>query len=211
MENIEIENWKNKFEEYLNANPLDDGSHDLSHFKRVWRLADKLSSESEDKLTILAACYFHDIVNYPKNDPRRPQSSRDAAIKSKEILTNMNFPVDKLNSVAHCIESHSFSANIKPETIEAEIVQDSDRMESLGAIGLARTFYVAGRMGSQLFDGDDPFAQNRNLDDSQYAIDHFKTKLFKLPATMKTNSGKEEAIKRVRILEDFLDNLKEEL
>jgi len=145
----------------------------------VWRLADKLSTNSEDKLTILAACYFHDIVNYPKNDSRRPQSSKDAAVKAKEILSSMGFPSSKLNRVAHCIEAHSFSANIKPETIEADIVQDSDRMESLGATGLARTFYVAGRMGSQLFDGEDPFAEHRDLNDSKYAIHHFKMKLFK--------------------------------
>ncbi len=209
--NENLEDWKNKFEDYLNANPLDDGSHDLSHFKRVWRLANNLSSDNEDKLVILAACYFHDIVNYPKNDSRRSQSSRDAALKAKEILNEMSFPIDKLSDVAHCIEAHSFSANIEPETIEAKIVQDADRMESLGAIGLARTFYVAGRMGSQLFDGEDPFAKNRELDDKKYAIDHFKTKLFKLPETMKTDSGKEEAIKRVRTLEQFLENLSKEL
>jgi uncharacterized protein len=209
--NENLEDWKNKFEDYLQNNPLEDGSHDLSHFKRVWRLANDLSSDNEDKLVILAACYFHDIVNYPKNDPRRSQSSKDAALKAKEILNDMSFPTEKLSGVAHCIEAHSFSANIEPETIEAKIVQDADRMESLGAIGLARTFYVAGRMGSQLFDGEDPFAKNRELDDKKFAIDHFKTKLFKLPKTMKTDSGKEEAIKRAQILEQFLENLSREL
>jgi len=211
MENSEIEKWKKKFEDYHHANPSDDGSHDLSHFKRVWKLADKLSTNKADKLTILAACYFHDIVNYPKNDPRRAQSSTDAAKKAKEILANMDFPREKLDKVAHCIESHSFSANIKTQTIEAEIVQDSDRMESLGAIGLARTFYVAGLMGSQLFDGDDPFGKERELNDSKYALDHFTLKLLKLPDTMKTNAGKEEAIRRARILEKFLDDLRQEL
>ena len=89
--NENLEEWKSKFEDYLQANPLDDGSHDLSHFKRVWRQANNLSSDNEDKLVILAACYFHDIVNYPKNDPRRSQSSRDAALKAKEILSKMSF------------------------------------------------------------------------------------------------------------------------
>lgn len=211
MTNTEINFWKNKFEDYLKVNPLDDGSHDLSHFQRVWSLANRFATSSADKLTILASCYFHDIVNYPKNDLRRSQSSKDAAVKAKEILKDMDFPLEKLENVAHCIEAHSFSAGIEPETIEAMIVQDADRMESLGAIGLARTFYTAGRLNSQLFDENDPFAKSRELDDRKFAVDHFELKLLKLPATMKTQAGKIEAIKRAGVLEAFLSDLKNEL
>lgn len=203
--------WEEKFEQCLANHPSDDGSHDIHHFRRVWRLADRLSSESDDKLVILAACYFHDIVSYPKNHPDRSRSSVDAAVKACKLLREMNFPTEKLDHVAHCIEAHSFSANIPTETKEAAIVQDADRMESLGAIGLARTFYVAGRMGSSLFHGGDPFARERELNDSQYAVDHFKTKLLKLPGTMKTEQGKAEAKKRAAILENFLEDLKAEL
>lgn len=203
--------WKDQFENYLENHPFDDGSHDITHFRRVWRLAEQLSSESDDKLVILAACYFHDIISYPKNHPRRSLSSKDAGIKALEILRDLNFHQEKLDHVQHCIEAHSYSANIDTKTREAGIVQDSDRMEALGAIGLARTFYVAGRMGSQLFSSNDPFAENRELDDSKYAIDHFKVKLFKLPSTMKTIEGKSEASRRVEILKTFLNNLKEEL
>lgn len=206
-----IEDWKKKFENYLKDHPVDDGSHDLGHFQRVWKLAERFGEGKEDRLVILAACYFHDIVNYPKRDPKRSQSSKDAAKKAKEILKRMDFPEEKISAVAHCIEAHSFSAGIGPETIEARIVQDADRMESLGAMGLARTFYVAGRMGSDLFNSDDPFAKNRELNDKLYAIDHFKAKLFKLPETMKTEQGRREAIKRVKVLEQFLADLSEEL
>ena len=206
-----INEWKDIFELYLLNNPSDDGSHDLSHFQRVWQVAESLSTPDEDKLVILAASYFHDIVNYPKNDPRRSQSSRDAGIEAKEILTTMNFPHEKLQDVEHAIAAHSFSANITPETQEAKIVQDADRMESLGAIGLARVFYVAGRMGSQIFNSQDPFAKNREYNDMKYAIDHFYTKLFKLPETMKTVAGKTEANKRADILRRFLSDLESEL
>jgi uncharacterized protein len=211
VETKELEIWERKFEDYFIAYPIDDGGHDISHLKRVWRLADKLSTSEEDKLTIMAACYFHDIVNYPKNDKRRSQSSKDSAIKAREILSKMSFPKEKLSQVAHCIESHSFSAGIKPETLEAQIVQDSDRMESLGAIGIARVFYTAGKMGSSLFCDKDPFAQNRDLDDHRYGVDHFKTKLLNLPETMNTNKGKIEAKRRAQILERFLADLKDEL
>jgi uncharacterized protein len=122
----------------------------------------------------------------------------------------MGFPSEKLDAVCHCIEAHSFSAAIVPQTAEAKIVQDADRMEALGAIGLARTFYVAGQMGSKLFCAEDPFAEKRALDDRQFAVDHFETKLLKLPATMKTARGKMEAEKRAAILQRFLEDLRSE-
>ncbi len=209
MENLT--RWKETFENYLREHPSSDGSHDLSHFQRVWKMAESFSSAQEDRFTILAACYFHDIVSYPKNDPRRSQSSADAAVKAATILSNLGFPAEKIEGVKHCIEAHSFSANIQTETTEAEVVQDADRMEALGAIGLARTFYVAGLMGSNLFCAEDPFSENRSLDDKKYAIDHFQKKLLKLPSTMKTLKGKLEAEKRAQVLTRFLEDLESEL
>lgn len=211
MKELELNKWQEIFEKYLCSNHTDDKSHDLSHFQRVWKIAKNLSNETCDKLIILAACYFHDIVNYPKDNPMRSQSSLHASLKAIQILKLMNFPNEKLEAVSHCIQAHSFSANIEPQTIEAKIVQDADRMESLGAIGLARTFYVAGRMNSMLFDSKDPFAKNRQLNDKLYAIDHFEEKLLKLPMTMKTEVGKIEANKRAQILKIYLEALKLEL
>jgi len=209
MENLN--EWQDKFEQCLLEHPSDDGSHDITHFRRVWALAQDLSRGEGDQLVILAASYFHDIVNYPKDDPRRSESSRDAAEKASEILAEMDFPEDKILAVKHCIQAHSFSANIPCKTMEAKVVQDADRMESLGAIGVARTFYVAGRMGSKLFDGEDPFAENRKLDDKAYALDHFKTKLLKLPQTMQTPAGREEAEYRAEVLLSFMGDLRGEL
>lgn len=207
----ELERWEKVFQDYLSKKEFSDGSHSLGHFKRVWKLASRLTKENEDRLTILAACYFHDIVSYPKNHPDRSKSSVHAALKTEKILNEMNFPQSKIENVKHCIEAHSFSAGIKPITKEAKIVQDADRMEALGAIGLARTFYVAGRVGSNLFHDDDPMAEDRELDDTKYAFDHFKVKLLKLPETMQTKEGKKEAIKRADVLVRFAENLKQEL
>ena len=206
-----LKKWKETFEEYLYANPLCDGSHNIGHFKRVWKSAINIMPPEADKLVVLAASYFHDIISYPKNHPESSRSSIDAAMKAEEILEKMNFPKEKIENVKHCIEAHSFSANIIPETIEAKIIQDSDRMESLGAIGLARTFYVAGRLGSEMFNDNDPLGLNRELDDKKYALDHFKVKLLKLPATMHTKSGKTEAEKRAKVLINFTRDLQQEL
>lgn len=209
MENTQF--WQKHFEDYLKEHPSSDGSHDTSHMRRVWKLARQLSTKKDDALVILAACYFHDIVSYPKDDPRRSRSSIDAAEKAARILSDLNFPKDKIDAVRHCIEAHSFSANIQPKTREADIVQDADRIESLGAIGLARTFYVSGLMKSKLFCSEDPFAENRQLDDKKYAIDHFQQKLLHLPKTMKTQIGKAEAEKRAQVLTQFLKDLSSEI
>ena len=203
--------WKNKLENYLNEHTFSDGSHDLAHFQRVWKIAEKLSDEKDDKLVIMAASYLHDIVSYPKNDPRWSQSSIHAANKAEKILNELDFPEDKIESVKHCIEAHSFSAGVVPLTNEAKIVQDADRMESLGAIGLSRVFYVAGQLGTKLFDSEDPFAEGRPLDDKKYAVDHFEQKLLKLQETIQTEKGKKEAGRRSKILLRFLEDLKEEL
>lgn len=208
-----IKDWENKFQAYIKEAPNDDASHSLAHFKRVWNMAKKFAqgNNSVDELVLLAAAYFHDIVSYPKNHPDRALSSTHAAKKAAEILIEMGFPQEKIEKVCHCIEAHSFSANIVPKTMEAKIIQDADRMEALGAIGLARTFYVAGRMGSNLFHEEDPLAQNRELDDKAYALDHFEVKLLKLPKTMQTEMGKAEANKRAAVLLRFMADLRQEL
>jgi uncharacterized protein len=207
----DLDYWESEFVGYLENIEFSDGSHDLAHFRRVWHMAKSFVDDRSDKYVILAASYFHDIVSYPKNHPSRSKSSLEAAKKTVEILTAMNFPKEKLDDVFHAIESHSYSANIETKTIEAMAVQDADRMESLGCIGLARTFYVSGLMKGSLFNSEDPFAKNRELDDKNYAIDHFYNKLLKLEDTMKTKKGRELAKKRSDFLRLFLSELKEEL
>ena len=209
----EIIRWEKIFHNFLSGIEFKDSSHDLNHFKRVAKIAKQIASEEDnvDELVILAAAYFHDIISFPKDDPKRSRASYYASMKAGEILRSLDFPEDKINPVKHCILTHSYSANIDPETIEAKIVQDADRMEAIGAIGLARVFYVSGQLGSQLFNSSDPFAQNRELEDRKFALDHFYVKLLGLKDTMKTLGGKSIAEKRTKILEEFLENIKNEL
>jgi uncharacterized protein len=206
-----LEKWKEIFETYLCDNVIFDGSHDIGHSRRVWKNAINIMPQHVDKLVVLAGSYFHDIVSFPKNHPNRSRSSIDAANKAEEILITMNFPIEKIENVKHCIEAHSFSAKISPRTIEAKIIQDADRMEALGAIGLARTFYVAGKIGSDLFDDNDPMSIDREPNDKKYALDHFKVKLLKLSEKMHTAGGKIEAERRTEILTNFIKDLNKEL
>jgi uncharacterized protein len=182
-----------------------DGAHDGNHLDRVWRNAQALMDDTPqaDALVVLAACYLHDLVNLPKNDPARATASRQSALLARERLPALGFPLDKLDAVAHAIACHSFSAAIPPQTLEARIVQDADRLDGLGAVGLARMFYIAGRMGSSLSHGADPLALDRPLDDQAYSLDHIPVKLARLPGMMQTEAGRRLGEQRLALLNDF--------
>ncbi|MBT1714656.1 phosphohydrolase [Enterobacter dykesii] len=211
---MELARWQQRFERWLEENySTDDTAHDISHFRRVWMTAQKImADQAVEPLVILTACYFHDIVSLPKNHPERSQSSRLAALKTCDILRRdfPEFPPEHA-AVAHAIEAHSFSAGIAPQSMEAKIVQDADRLEALGAIGLARVFAVSSALGVPLFDADDPFADARILDDRAFALDHFQTKLLRLPDTMQTEMGRELARHNADFLIQFMAKLSAEL
>jgi uncharacterized protein len=182
-----------------------DGAHDASHLARVWRTAQALlaSHPEADPLVVMAACYLHDLVNLPKNHPERSQASRRSAQLARHQLAWMGFPPELLDGVAHAIAAHSYSAAIPAETIEAKIVQDADRIDALGAVGLTRVFYIGGQLGRPLAHADDPLARERALDDAEYTLDHFAVKLAALPGMMQTDAGRRVAERRVALLMDF--------
>lgn len=194
------------------ATPGNDGSHDRAHITRVWKNARRIhASEGGNADVLFAATLLHDCVAMEKNDPRRCQASRLAAAKAEDILRAMGLEGDFIFDVRHAIEAHSFSGAIEPLTLEAKILQDADRLDALGMVGVARTFYIAGRMGSRLYDIDEPVAQSRALDDKLFAVDHFHVKLLKLAEGFQTGTGAALAKQRHDRLERFLDEFLDEV
>ncbi|MTV55192.1 HD domain-containing protein [Pseudoduganella buxea] len=200
-----LQSWQPRLVALAAAAAGDDGAHDVNHLHRVWRNAAQLLAEHAEAnaLIVLAACYLHDLVNLPKNHPERHLASRQAAQLARRELAALDFPADLLPGVMHAIETHSFSAGLAPETIEARIVQDADRLDALGPIGLARMFYTAGRMGSKLAHDSDPAGLSRTLDDRAYSLDHIAVKLATLPGMMRTAAGRRVAQARLVQLEAF--------
>ena len=189
-----------------------DGSHDVSHLQRVWKNAATIQAgEGGDAEILLASTVLHDCVAVEKNSPLRAHASRLSAEKATRLLSALGWPEQKVRAVAHAIEAHSYSAAIAPVTLEAKIVQDADRLDAIGMLGAARCFYVAGRMGSALYDFNDPHAQARPYDDARYAIDHFHTKLFKLATGFQTATGTRLAAVRQERLGRFLEEFSEEI
>ncbi|MCJ2372888.1 HD domain-containing protein [Pseudomonas sp. RGM 3321] len=189
-----------------------DGAHDVSHLLRVWKNVCAIRDrEGGDARVLIAATLLHDCVSVEKDSPFRSSASRLAAARASELLTEMGWDEESTASVAHAIEAHSFSAAITPLTLEARILQDADRLDSLGMIGVARTFYVSGRMGRRLYEPNDPHARQRPHDDMNFAADHFHTKLLHLADSFQTDTGTQMAKIRHDRLKRFLDELMEEI
>ncbi|WP_112941362.1 MULTISPECIES: HD domain-containing protein [unclassified Rhizobium] len=190
----------------------DDGSHDLAHILRVFKNAMRIqASEGGDGRILVAAVLLHDCVAVEKSSPLRAQASALAADKASGVLAELGWSKDDIAAVAHAILTHSFSANIEPETLEARILQDADRLDAIGMVGAGRCFYIGGRMASSLYDPLDPAGNERPLDDRRYVIDHFQTKLFKLADGFKTAAGRSLAAERDKRLRDFLDAFMDEI
>ena len=183
----------------------DDGSHDIAHILRVFKNAMSIQAQEGGNARVLAgAVLLHDCVAVEKNSPVRAQASRLAAGKASGILEGLRWASEDVSAVAHAVTAHSFSANIPPETLEAKILQDADRLDAIGMVGAARCFYIGGRLGSALYDPFDPLATGRPLDDKRFVIDHFETKLFKLADGFQTTAGRALAKERHERLKTVL-------
>ena len=180
-----------------------DGSHDLTHLARVWGFAREIQlAEGGSPTVLFAATFFHDCIHVEKNDPDRRLAAIRSAKRASEILQGQGWPGERVAAVAHAIEAHSFSAGIAPRTIEARILRDADRLDSTGLVGIARCFYVAGRIGSALYHNTDPRGEDRRLDDMHYALDHFQTRLFLGTDGFYTSAARDIARRlRPRVLE----------
>ncbi|CAI2296385.1 HD domain-containing protein [Vibrio parahaemolyticus] len=200
------------FLEFMQQEIQVDAAHDIEHVKRVVKTAKQLcDEENADIAIVLPAAYLHDCFTYPKDHPNRKQSSAIAAKKAIAYLESIQYPQHYHDAIAHAIEAHSFSANIRPNTLEAQIVQDADRLDALGAIGVTRCIQVSTHFNAQLYNDNDMFAKERELNDKQFTVDHFQTKLFKIVDTMNTESAKLEANKRKAFMQTYLKQLYDEV
>ena len=189
-----------------------DAAHDISHIMRVVKNVMYLTDiEQSNSLITLPSAWLHDCVAVAKDSPLRAQGSNMAAEAATKFLVGTAYPEELLPEVFHAIEAHSYTADIPTRTLEAAVVQDADRLDSLGAIGIARCLLVGGRLNRPLCNNEDPFCEGRDPDDGQFTIDHFYAKLFKLPETMKTDAGRREAQRRADIMRRYLDDLRKEI
>jgi uncharacterized protein len=185
----------------------DDPGHDVFHCLRVAAWAVHLADGAVAPRLVIAAALLHDIVNLPKDSPERARASELSAGVALELLPPFGFAPEEARAVADAVRDHSYSRGAIPASLLGKALQDADRLEALGALGIMRTIATGVRMGAAFFHPEDPWAIERTLDDRGYSIDHFFTKLLGLPATMQTARGRSEAERRARIMHDFLEQL----
>ena len=202
-----------RLREHLSAEPFQrDAAHDLGHILRVARLAYRLAKEEgADPEVCVAGALLHDLVYRPKNHLESPQTAQMAADLVPRWCQESAGLESRAEAVADAVASPSWSGGGTPASPEAAVVQDADRLEALGAIGVARVFATGASFGAGLWHPEDPWAESRELDDKAWSLDHFERKLLKLEADMKTTAGQRLAVARQRTMLAYLKALRAEL
>src|ERR687884_968511 len=190
-------------------------AHDFQHILRGYKNAEMISKQekSVDLDVVLAAALLHDLVVYPKGSTKTINSADESAEVAKKILHEYkNYPIEKIEKVADAIRTHSYSKKLGPSTIEGKILQDADRLDAIGAIGIARTFSVSGSENRSFYNASDPFCKSkRECDDKQWTLDHFQTKLLNLQNSMHTLTARELAKERTKFMKLFVEQLEREI
>ncbi len=197
------------------AKPLYEGkdpAHDFSHALRVYRNAKVIGKkESADMQVLLLAALLHDAGSGPKLRKRSAESEARKLSTVEDFLKRKDLREEVIEKVLRAVEVHSFSKGIEPATLEAKVLQDADRLDAIGAIGIARVFLTGGALGRDLYNPDDPFCKVREPDDGRWNLDHFYRKLLKLEDGMHTETGRRLARRRGIVLRRYLSDLEEEI
>jgi len=207
-----MEKWTQIFSDYIHNLESADAAHDAAHVQRVAVNAVKFANiEKADLSIVIPAVWLHDCFTVSKKSELRNQASRLSAEKAQKLLLEWGYPQDNIEQIKHAVAAHSYSANITPETLEAKIVQDADRIDSIGAIGVARMMMTGGKMDTTLYNEEDPFCLKRDPQDRQWTIDHFYSKLLKLNSGFHTKAAQNEAQRRHNYMLEFLKQLESEI
>lgn len=212
-----VEKWKLQWEHKIVVWVAEqmqsaDSGHGMDHVRRVVENAKRIGQAAlANESVYLPAAWLHDCVVVPKNSPQRRMASALAAQSAERFLIEIDYPAHWIGPISHCILAHSFSANIPCNSLEAQVVQDSDRLEAVGAIGLSRCLMTGGAMGQRLYHPDEPFPIRRIAADNEQSVDHFFAKLLGLQKTMQTSAGRAEAARRSEFLVVFLRQLAHEI
>lgn len=187
-------------------------AHDWLHVLRVERLATKIARvHGADGRIVGAAALLHEVFTLPKDHPDSPRAGELCAEVARELLATQGASEEFARRVTYCIRVHAFSAGIEPETLEAKVLQDADRLDAIGAVGIARCFATCAAMGRPFYDPIDPFAQQRELDDKSFGLDHFERKLLRIPERLHTQEARRIGRQRAEFLVAYLEQLRTEI
>ncbi|WP_432666524.1 HD domain-containing protein [Wukongibacter baidiensis] len=203
---------------------LSCSAHDIDHIFRVCNLGMSIakSEKQVDMDVLVPAILLHDIARV-KEDRDATGSTNHAVLGSEmagSILRGLGYEESTIKEIKHCIISHRYRSNSKPKTIEAKILFDADKVDGMGAIGIARTFMMSAQYGSKLYDDMSQYkGMESNLAESnepKNRLKHppnieFEIKFKKIPESLYTKKAKEIAEERRKYMESFFERLGEEV
>jgi uncharacterized protein len=184
--------------------------HNRAHVDRVYHMAIRIGEEEDADLDIVkAAAFLHDIARAREDEGQIDDHAAEGARMARKILEEVNFPRQKVDEVLYCIEVHRFSKGSEAKSLEAKILQDADRLDLLGAIGLARVFARGGWADMPIHDPTIP-PKAKYDGRSQTSINHIYEKILKAKYTMNTKAAKQIAEGRHRFVEEYVDRFLKE-
>jgi uncharacterized protein len=205
-------------------NKLTCSAHNLDHVFRVYKLCLLLAKYEKDVdlEVLIPATLLHDIARVEESQDKTGKI--DHAVLGSEIAENilrkLDYEEEKIQKIKHCIVAHRFRTGDEPKTIEAKILFDSDKLDIIGASGIARTFMLAGQFGQRLIVNEslgDYFNSNtvengRLKDVSKHTpFIEYEVKFKKIPDKLYTNKAKEFGKERIKFMEDYFNKLKLEI
>jgi uncharacterized protein len=189
-----------------------DSAHDFAHVLRVTETARRLAiAEGADLAVVVPATLLHELFNFPKGHPESHRSGEVCAAHALDVLHAAGVEGARAEAIATCIREHPFSRGILPRTLEGKIVQDADRLDAIGAIGIARCMATCADMKRPFYSPVDPFCRTREPNDKEWGIDHFFKKLLRIPDALHTAAARKEAAGRLEVMQSFLAQLEREI
>ena len=189
------------------------GSHHWDHTLRVHRLCERIgSAEGVDMNVLLASAYLHDIARTHQDDSNGAVCHAEKGAQlAVSIVNKLSLTADQKDNILHCIRSHRFRGSCKPQTPEARVLFDADKLDAIGAVGVARAFLFAGEVGARLHSEDANIEATKpyTVDDTGYR--EFIVKLRKIKDRILTIEGRKLAVDRHTVMEDFFNRFLEEI
>ena len=188
------------------------GSHDWDHTERVLELCLRIGRKEKADLEVLRlAAILHDIGREAedKSGGRVCHGARGAVLAAG-ILKRHGLERDSISRIVHCIAAHRFRSRQEPESLEAKVLFDADKLDSIGAVGIGRAFLFAGEVGARLHDPEVDTRRTRPYTREDTAYREFLVKLSRIKDRMHTGEGKRLARERHRFMVGFFDRLNKE-
>lgn len=195
------------------AMPVDaDPAHDILHVRRVAALARTICrAEGIDPTIAVGAALLHELVNLPKDHPESSRSGDLCADAAAELLRREGVAEADNAAICACIRDHAFSKGVTPSSLPARVLQDADRLDAIGAVGVARLFATCTAMRTPFYSEDDPLCRTRTPDDRRFGVDHFFRKLLKISSGLHTETARRLAAPRERLMHEYLAQFEREL